>query len=102
VKLVDFCGKAYILSDWDSNDKNFQRKFWISETGTSPAAISMMIDGQFKIVLYAPDGELLEVFATTSRKEALNLIRDALFFYLDVGKVLLFSLSKEQRKWLGH
>ncbi len=102
MKLIEFCGKAYILSGWDSEEDCLRRKFWISDQGVLPAVSMILVDSQYKIIIYSPVGELIEVYATSKKRLAFALIRETLSIFLDVGKVSIFKLSKEQRQWLGH
>ena len=102
MKLIEFCGDIYILSDWDYPGEDFQRKFWVSKNGIQNAAVLSLSGKLYKTIIYSPLGEVVEVYATPKRREALSLIRKTLAVFIDVGKVSIFHVSEEDRKWLDH
>jgi hypothetical protein len=98
LKVAQYAGEYYLLTGWIVDDL-IEKRMWISNVGRSPAVILHNVK-PIQVLTYAPDGQLIDVSATWSRKEALEIARRMTkLFYAD-NKTIVTKSSEEFRQWL--
>ncbi len=98
LKVAQYAGEYYLLTGWIV-DGLIEKRMWISNVGRSPAVILHNVQ-PIQVLSYAPDGQLVDVSATWSRKEALQIAREVTkLFYAD-NKTIVTKSSEEFRRWL--
>ena len=91
LNVVQYVGEHYLLTDWIITG-GIRKRVWVSNVGSQNAVV-IMGDDPIKIVLYTPDGGVLDVNATRSHKESLRIARAMLeVFYSDAKIVVTLSV----------
>tara|TARA_R110000744_G_scaffold338298_1_gene443493 strand:- start:199 stop:510 length:312 start_codon:yes stop_codon:yes gene_type:complete len=98
LNVVQYVGEHYLLTDWIITG-GIRKRVWVSNVGSQNAVV-IMGDDPIKIVLYTPDGGVLDVNATRSHKESLRIARAMLEVFYSDAKIVVTLSSPEFREWL--
>ena len=98
LKVLHYVGEHYLLTGWIV-DGLIEKRLWISNVGRSPAVILHNVT-PIQVLSFAPDGEVLDVAATHSRREALELAREVIQVFYEDNKTIVTKTPQEFRDWL--
>ena len=111
LQVVQYVGAYYLLTDWIV-EGNMEKRVWVSNVGRQNAAVILTEDTTIKIVLYAPNGDVIDVSAVlrkcgyvphslrTPRQEAFRIAREMLQVFYEDAKVVITKAAPDFRDWL--
>ena len=90
-----------MLTRWTGTMRATPQRFWLTQTDKTPASTITESQGRYVIVIYSPDGKVLDVGATKTRGAAQTLVTKCLVDFVSFCEVSFLSCSDEFKDWLG-
>lgn len=89
-----------MLTRWSGTLRATTQRFWLNQTDRTPAATVTESQGRYVIVIYSPDGKVLDVGATKTRGDAMKLVAGCLLDFVSYCEASFTSCSEEFKDWL--
>ena len=100
MKLIEYARENWMLTRWSGTLTETTQRFWLNQNRRTPAATVIESQGRYVIVVYSPDGKVLDVGAAKSRGDAMKIVARCLLDFVSYCQIPFTCCSEEFKDWL--
>ena len=99
--IIEHGQQNWLLTRWtDCWDLKSESRYWLNQNTRAPAAIVIEKKGLWSSVIFLPDGEVLDVITTTSKKTTQGMSSQILKDFVDMCSTTIKQAREPFRNWL--